>query len=143
VDVPRVAITALTVTAFVLSAWGIIGAIVSTTTHARKVNAQRRLRSLYTAELSRKTALAQRIRNGGDRERASRLQDAALETWRRRHREIGMEPWSYHHINTGRELLAESLLDELVSGTRRDALLVGFGLVAGLVASVWSIWLDA
>lgn len=121
----NIMITVLTVAAFVLSTIGLLGARQHAAMGIARMERERTLRDRIRAEAKADEAL------GGMRP----------DEWQNRHAAVGLEPVTYETINQGREFLAERIVRELDRTTKSDVVLIGLGLLCGLVASVWSIWI--
>lgn len=136
---PRIAVSALTVLSFGLAAWGLFHAFLATTKAARRVERDRLIRHRLREERD-----AERAQIGaGDYTSAERLalQRAAEERWQAGHRTAGLDPWVAASVNFGSEPIAEQLVRELAKGTLADLRLAGAGLLLGLLAALWGVWL--
>jgi len=131
-DWPRIAITLLTVAAFVLSATGLLLIRRDTARGVKRMDADRAARTQFSAELHEVTH---------DPESTHEEQAIALTRWRQQHAEAGIEAHTYKTLEEGREVLAERIIRELEQGSRVDVVLVGLGLLCGLAASIWGTWL--
>lgn len=124
-------ITALTLAAFVLSAAGLLLIRRDAAAAVTRMENDRSVRERLRVQLKDDLAAA------GTQEEA----DAAHQRWRVDHAAAGVEPHTYAIVESGREVLAERIIRELSAGSRTDLVLVGLGLLCGVAASVWSIWL--
>lgn len=129
--VADICITALTVAAFVLSAAGLLHVRSSAAAGMARMENDRSVRDTLRAQYLTEHAAAS----------AQPEREAALQRWYDRHDAAGVEPHTRQTLEDGREVLAERSVRELNTGSRADLVLVGLGLLCGLAASVWSIWL--
>ncbi|PZE73439.1 hypothetical protein [Curtobacterium sp. MCBD17_019] len=124
-------ITLLTVAAFILSSLGLYLVHRDAAAAVQRMEHDRDLRNRLRDEYHHALAAAN----------SPRAREAASVHWRSAHEEAGLEPYTRDSIGEGREYLAERIIRELSAGSRLDFVLVGIGLLCGLAASVWSIWL--
>lgn len=129
----KVGITVLTIAAFGLSAAGLWLIRRDAERGVQRMESERQVREQFSAELFAATPV--------DVSQADR--DVANARWRKQHEDAGLEPHSWKSVDAGREFLAERIIRELGQGTRVDFWLVGFGLLCGLAASLWSTWLPS
>jgi len=131
-DWPRIWITLLTLAAFGLSGTGL--ALIRRDANRGVVRLQReqRLREQYSADLRAVTT-----RSGV----TQRERDEANARWQQQHELAGIRLTTRNTV--GEEPLAERIILELREGSRLDFWLVGAGLLCGLVASLWSVWLPS
>lgn len=134
----QIAITILTVAAFGLSAIGLMGARRHAQLGVARMESERALRKSFQNDLHAQQAVAQ---DEPDREKAQAIRDGANAAWVDAHVRAGLEPWSFTAVNDGREFLAERIIQELDTWSRADVWLVGIGLLCGLTAGIWDIWL--
>jgi hypothetical protein len=127
----NVCITVLTIAAFVLSATGLLFVRRDAAAAVARMDNDRTVRERLRVQLRRDLDAAV---TDEDRE-------AALQRWRDDHAAADVEPHTYQTVETGREVLAERIIRELSAGSRTDLVLVGLGLLCGLAAGLWSIWL--
>lgn len=99
---------------------------------------ERALREEFREDLRVRHAEAQKVPDVEGRNAASR---AASASWLDAHNDAGIEPWTNRSVSEGREFLAERIIRELDTSTRGDVILVGVGLLCGLTAGIWDIWL--
>lgn len=135
----QIAITVLTVAAFVLSAVGLMGARRHAQGGVLRMEQERSLRQAFREEL--KVRHAETQKKMPDVESFNAASRAASVAWLDAHSEAGIEPWTNRSVSEGREFLAERIIRELDTSTRGDVILVGLGLLCGLTAGIWDIWL--
>lgn len=134
----QIVITVLTVAAFVLSAVGLLGARRHAKAGVARMEDERVLRS---RERARQDAACEQATREPDKARVAELRRAADSEYVAAHTTVGLEPWTLTSMDVGREFLAERIIRELDTSTRGDVVLVGIGLLCGLAAGIWDVWL--
>jgi hypothetical protein len=132
----RVIITALAVLGFALSAFGAFRLLAQSRGGVRRMNEDRQLRDgLLVASRRDRERIAQLPEE--EREAA---QKEATARWVGGHTEAGIEPYGWQSVNSGREPLAERIIEELGESSKVDVALILAGLVLSLASGMVDTW---
>lgn len=131
-EMARWVVATLTVAAFALSIWGAARLWIGARRATTRLERERRARRWTLDEL----VAAQK--EAGENQAELR---AAMVKYQEDRAAAGLPEWTYDAVTRGEEPFAERIVEEMASSTRVDVTLVGAGLILGLAASLWGIWL--
>ena len=136
----RIAITVLTLLAFLMAAGGLFHAFLTGRRVARRVSELPGIRRAIDDEHQRRRRAIE-LQPELARVERERLLSAESDRWIAGYEAAGLEAPTIANLGSGLEPIAEDLVRELSKGSQADLWVAGAGLALGLIASVWGTWL--